>query len=101
VWVRACKFVWPFIIVLSSIRAIIMLVDLQRGQSNIEWECDNGGQLWTASADAGYATGSSFPSAFCTTGFSSLNTAFIFGLLIDIVCQVRKLKKMMKMLMNE
>jgi len=39
-------------------------------QDNIAWECDNRGQLWTASAEAGYQGLASFPSAFCTSGFS-------------------------------
>jgi len=57
-------------------------------QSNIEWECDNGGQLWTASAEAGYQTNAGFPSGFCAAGFSSIYSAFIVGLLVDIGFQV-------------
>lgn len=85
-WTRASKFLWTFIVVICCVRAIIMIVELQRGKSNIEWECDNGGQLWTASAEAGYATGT-IPSTFCTVGFSSLNTAFIASLVVDLVFQ--------------
>jgi len=88
IWTRVCKFIWPFIIVLSGIRAIIMIVELQRGKDNIAWECSHGGVLWTASAAAGYDNGSAFPSGFCTTGFSSLNTAFIIGLLADLGFQI-------------
>jgi len=88
IWSRVCKFMWPFIIVICAIRAILMIVELQRGQSNIEWECDNGGQLWTDSAEAGYSTTASFPSGFCVAGFSSLNVAFIVSLLVDLVCQL-------------
>ena len=58
-------------------------------KDKIQWECDNGGQLWTDSAEAGYATSASFPSGFCVSGFSSLNAAFIVGLLVDLVFQVR------------
>ena len=51
------------------------------------WECNNGGQLWTASATAGISTSGSLPSGFCGMGFSSLNTAFILSLLVDLVIQ--------------
>lgn len=88
VWSRACTFMWPFIIVICAIRAILMIVELQRGQANIQWECDNGGQLWTASAQAGYANSASFPSGFCASGFHSLNIVFIVSLLVDLVCQL-------------
>lgn len=58
-------------------------------KDKIQWECDNGGQLWSESVAAGYASPSSIPSGFCATGFSSLNVAFIAGLCIDLVFQVR------------
>jgi len=83
---KACVVLWPFLIVISAIRDIVMIVELQRGQEKIEWECANGGQPWTASAAAGYATGN-LPSTFCTTGFASLYTAFIVSLLADLVFQ--------------
>jgi hypothetical protein len=60
----------------------------------ITWECDNGGQLWNATADAtapATSSGATLPTAFCATGFSSLNIAFICGLVVDIVCQARVL----------
>jgi hypothetical protein len=31
------------------------------------------------------------PTAFCSTGFSSINWAFIGGLLVDIISQAREL----------
>jgi len=86
-WTRASKFMWPIIVVIILIRAIIMILELQRGQSEIQWECDNGGQLWTSSANAGYASGTG-PSAFCSAGYSSLYIAFIAGLVVDIVFQL-------------
>ena len=58
-------------------------------KSKIEWECDNGGQLWTESAEDGYGTSASFPSGFCTSGFSSVYAAFVGGLVVDLVFQVR------------
>jgi hypothetical protein len=57
-------------------------------KDNIAWECDNGGQLWPASVTAGYDNGTSFPGAFCTSGFTSVYTAFIISLLADIGFQV-------------
>ncbi|KAI0049296.1 hypothetical protein FA95DRAFT_1516289 [Auriscalpium vulgare] len=86
IWTRVCKFLWPFVFVISAVRAIIIMVELQRGKDKIQWECDNGGQLWTSSAEAGYGSGS-IPSAFCTNGFSSLNAAFIVSLIVDLVFQ--------------
>jgi len=88
IWTRVCKFIWPIIVVISGIRAILMIVELQRGEDKIAWECDNGGQLWTASVTAGYDNGTSFPSAFCTSGFASLNTALIISLLVDVGFQI-------------
>jgi len=88
IWTRVCKFIWPFILVISAVRAIIMIVELRRGKDNIAWECENGGQLWSASAAAGYDNGSAFPSSFCTCGFESLSTAFIISLLVDLGFQM-------------
>ncbi|KAG7452174.1 uncharacterized protein BT62DRAFT_926390 [Guyanagaster necrorhizus] len=88
IWTRVCKFLWPFVIVISAVRAMLMIVELERGKDKIQWECDNGGQLWSASAAAGYSTSTSFPSTFCTSGFSSLYTAFIISLLIDLGFQM-------------
>ncbi|KAI0783344.1 hypothetical protein C8Q75DRAFT_795505 [Abortiporus biennis] len=87
IWTRVCKFLWPFVIVISAVRAILMIVQLQRGKDKIQWECDNGGQLWTDSAAAGLGTNTTIPSGFCTTGFSSLNAAFIISLCVDLVFQ--------------
>jgi len=88
IWTRAMKFVWPFLIVVSAIRDIIMIVELQRGKANIAWECLNGGQLWTGSVADGIEASGSLPSSFCTTGFSSLYAAFIVGLAVDLVLQI-------------
>ncbi|THH02322.1 hypothetical protein EW026_g510 [Hermanssonia centrifuga] len=88
IWTRVCKFIWPFVLFISAVRAIIMIVELERGKDKIQWECDNGGQLWTASAEAGYGGSTTFPSGFCTTGFSNLNAAFIVSLLIDLGFQI-------------
>jgi len=88
IWTRVCKFLWPFVIVISAVRAIIMIVRLQQGKDKIKWECDNGGQLWPGHSDAARNTVNSIPSGFCASGFSSLNAAFIGSLLIDLVFQM-------------
>jgi len=87
-WTRVSKFLWPFVIVISAIRAIAMIVELQRGKDNILWECNNGGQLWPGSTASAGPTSSTFPSGFCGAGFSSLNVAFIIALVIDLFCQI-------------
>lgn len=88
IWTRVVKFLWPFVIIICAVRAIIMIVELQRGKDNIQWECANGGQLWTASAEAGYGGSTSIPSGFCTSGFSSLYAAFVGALIVDLVFQI-------------
>jgi hypothetical protein len=86
IWIRVCKFLWPFVIIICAIRAILMIVQLQRGKDNIIWECNNGGQIWSSNAE--YATKSTFPVGFCSAGFSSFNAAFIISLLVDLVFQI-------------
>jgi hypothetical protein len=96
IWTRVVKFLWPFVIVICGIRAILMVVELQRGKDNIQWECDNGGLPWSSSPQAQAANNSTvtatststIPSSFCSTGFSSLNAAFIISLLVDIAFQI-------------
>jgi len=85
IWTRVCKFLWPFLLVISAIRGIIMIVQLYRGRDKIAWECDNGGQLWGSSPEA---TTSSIPTSFCATGFHTLFTVFIVSILIDLVFQL-------------
>jgi len=83
VWTRACNFLWPFIIVIMAIRAIIMIVELGRYKSDIQWECDNGHIEYGTN---GTTTAShSFPSFICTPGgASTVTAAFIVCLLVDI-----------------
>lgn len=88
IWTRVCKFIWPFILVISAIRAIIMILELQRGKDKITWECNNGGQLWTESVEEGYDNGTSLPNSFCVVGYQSLYAAFIVSLLVDLVFQI-------------
>lgn len=87
IWTRVTMFMWPFVIVICAVRAIIMIIELQRGKSKIQWECQNGGQLWTPSVEAGYGTGD-IPNTFCNAGFSSVNAAFIASLIVDLCFQM-------------
>jgi len=88
VFTRVCHFLWPFIIVICGIRAVFMIWELHRGQDKIVWECQNGGQLWGESEEAGYGTTGSFPEGICAPGWQSLFTAFIVSLLVDIAFQM-------------
>ncbi|TCD70114.1 hypothetical protein EIP91_004843 [Steccherinum ochraceum] len=88
IWTRAVKFLWPFIIVIAAIRAIIMIVRLQQNKDKIQWECDNGGQLWSPANVAAPVDPGTLPSGFCGAGVSSLNAAFIISLLVDLGFQI-------------
>ncbi|TFK26811.1 hypothetical protein FA15DRAFT_754802 [Coprinopsis marcescibilis] len=88
IWIRVVKFLWPFVIVLSAVRATIMIVQLQRGKDKITWSCNNGGQMWTPEAAASTAKPGVMPGGFCVAGFNSLNLAFIISLLFDVACQM-------------
>jgi hypothetical protein len=57
-------------------------------KEKIEWECDNGGQLYWESAAANISSSPAFPAEFCIVGFPTINTAFIVGLLVDLGFQV-------------
>jgi len=90
VWTRVVNFLWPFLIVISAIRAIAMIVELQYGKDNLAWECNNGGQLWPPNVMAlgPSTTVATIPPILCTTGFPSIYAAFIIYLLIDLVCEI-------------
>ncbi|KAI0962283.1 hypothetical protein AcV7_001162 [Taiwanofungus camphoratus] len=87
-WTRVCKILWPFVIIICAVRAIIMIVELQRGKSEIEWECANGHALWPPSAAQGYGGTKSMPGAICTAGFQGTFAVFIVALLIDLAFQM-------------
>jgi hypothetical protein len=87
-WTNACMLMWPFVIVSSAIRAIFMIWQLYRGKDKIIWECENGGQLWGQSEEAGYGNTAGFPNAICGPGWHSLFTAFIVSLLVDLGFQM-------------
>jgi hypothetical protein len=87
IWIRVSKFLWPFIIVICGVRAIIMIVRLQQGKDKIAWECAHGGQLWSQYAQDN-TSNASIPAGFCSAGFHNLYIAYIFGLLIDLGFQM-------------
>lgn len=88
IWSRVCKFIWPFLIVISAIRAIIMIVQLYRNETGITWECTNGGQIWGSSSEAGNPSTTTMPNAMCSTGWHAIFVIFIVSLLIDLVFQI-------------
>jgi len=88
IWARVCNFIWPFLIIICGVRAIFVIWELHRGKDKIIWECQNGGQLWGASAEAGYGNSTSFPESICAPGWQSLFTAFIVSLLVDLGIQM-------------
>jgi len=86
IWTRVCKFSWSFIVVISAIRAIVMIVELYRYRWKIVWECENGGQLWGSSPENPSTT--TMPNELCTPGWQSLFTIFIVALLVDLAFQL-------------
>jgi len=88
IWTRVCKFVWPFLLVISAIRAIIMIVQLYRAQWKIVWECENGGQVWGSTAELTDPATSTMPSSLCAPGWHTIFVIFIVALLIDLVFQI-------------
>ncbi|KAF7307406.1 hypothetical protein MIND_00534800 [Mycena indigotica] len=85
---RAMQFVWPFVIVACAIRAILMIVQLNRGKDKIQWECDNGGVLYWESAAHNISSSPPMPSGLCIVGFPAINTSFIVSLLADLGFQL-------------
>jgi hypothetical protein len=61
--------------------------DAAHSKDKVQWECNNGGQLWTSSSNQDPSTGN-LPSGFCSVGYSTLNWTFIIALLIDLACQI-------------
>jgi len=88
IWTRVCKFLWPFALVISAIRAIVMIVELYRYQWDIVWECENGGQLWGSTAEASDPSTTTMPSSFCDPGWQTLFYVFIVSLLVDLAFQM-------------
>ncbi|GJJ09955.1 hypothetical protein Clacol_004179 [Clathrus columnatus] len=94
VFARVCNFAWPFVLILSAIRDILIIVELQRGKNDIITECQNGGLLFSGSPaqpPAGTISPdppATLPNIFCSRGFNSLNTAFIAFIVIDLILQI-------------
>jgi len=72
----------------DRIRCVPRLPSYLNRQDKIIWECQNGGQLWGASEEAGYGTTAKFPEGICAPGWQSLFTAFIISLLVDLAFQM-------------
>ncbi|KAG8684785.1 hypothetical protein FRC09_015145 [Ceratobasidium sp. 395] len=87
IWTRVCHFIWPILLVVSGVRGVIMILQLNRGQDKIAWECQNGGQVWGTDPEA-TASAVAMPNAICNGAFGSLFTAFIIGILIDLGLQL-------------
>ena len=111
-WTRVCFFIWPIIIIVVAVRGGVMresleffsptrsfgqlttnpittVFQLSRQQGKIIWECNNGGQPWGQSVEAGYGSSTtSMPSGLCSAGFHSLYIAFVFSLALDFCFQV-------------
>ncbi|KAG8761531.1 hypothetical protein FRC14_002718 [Serendipita sp. 396] len=57
-------------------------------KDKIIWECQNGGQLWNTTPEAGYDNTARFPDGICGPGWQSLFTAFIISILVDLAFQM-------------
>jgi len=88
IWTRVCKFLWPFLIPIVAIRDIIMIVQLYQNEGGIDWECENGGQLYGTTAEAGNPSTSTMPSSLCDPGWHTLFMIFIVAFLIDLTFQI-------------
>jgi len=96
-WTRVLFMIGPFVLVLCSVRAGLMIFRLNYYQSNVIWECNHGGVLWNATIanSSQYVietyenstTVGNIPTGFCSSGFHSLYLAFAFALAIDLVLQ--------------
>lgn len=83
----------------NTISSFSTVFQLDRQQSKIVWECNNGGIQWgTGSENTTDSSGNSvsasqtdngtMPSGMCSAGFHSLYIAFVLSLLADFGCQV-------------
>lgn len=65
-----------------------VVFQLNRQQYKVVWDCNNGGQLWGESAEAGYDNVSAMPSGICSASFYFLYIAFAKALLVDLMLKV-------------
>ncbi|KAF8323348.1 hypothetical protein DL93DRAFT_2071034 [Clavulina sp. PMI_390] len=86
---RIASFLWPVVVVISGVRAVLMIMDMNSNKPKIQWECDHGGCLYGATADQ-YAGGviPSFDVSWCKYGVSGLYTYTVIIVLLDLACQV-------------
>lgn len=84
-----CKWFWSFIIILSSIRAIIMIVEGNANKPKIQYECDHGGYLYGA-LPSSYVNGTvpSFNTSICSYGVPTFYSVLVIVVLIDLGCQI-------------
>jgi len=101
-WTRVLFFLWPAVLIIAAIRGAFMIFRLDYYQTDIIWECNHGGQLWTSAAANATATinttanaasntmstDGTIPSSFCSSGFHSVYLAFTFALLVDYGLQL-------------
>jgi len=90
IFTRVCSFFWPSALITSSIRAIFMSVELNRGKSKIQWECDHGGYLYGANSDQ-YVGGvvPHFSTGICRYGVSGLySAAVVISVIVDLGFQM-------------
>lgn len=86
-FIRLAFFLWPVILIVVAVRAGFMMFQLDRQQSKIVWECNNGGQMW-GTAEQNGSSDTTMPSGFCSAGFHSLYIAFVLSLLVDFGLQL-------------
>lgn len=84
-----CKWFWSLIITLSSVRAIVMIVEANANKPKIQYECDHGGYLYGATASS-YVNGTipSFDTKVCSYGVPCFYTLLVVIVLIDLGCQI-------------
>jgi len=89
IFARVCSFFWPSALIICSIRGIFMIVELNRGKSKIQWECDHGGYLYGANSDQ-YVGGviPHFPTGICRYGVSGLYSAVVISVIVDLGFQM-------------
>lgn len=86
---RVCALLWPSAVICSAIRAIFMIVELNRGKSKIQWECDHGGYLYGATPNQ-YVGGviPRFSTGICRYGVNGLYSAVVVSVIVDLGFQI-------------
>jgi len=86
---RVVGFFWKFTILLSAIRALAMILELNNNLVKIQYECDHGGYLYGATPDQ-YVAGKipRFNVSVCSYGVGCFHTWTIICVIIDFICQI-------------